>query len=207
MSRPSFISVICLFSLVLILGLLVGARVSTDAQLTPEPLPIRTAAPVILAVPAPEPTPEPEPEPKPEPEIVVDDWAAQLIARTIWGEARGCSTIEQAAVAWCILNRVDAEGWAMGRSVEYVVTFPQQFHGYSANNPLDPDLYELAVDVLTRWELEKLGETDVGRVLPQEFLWFHGDGQHNHFRNAYADSFTIWDWSLPDPYIEKESTP
>ena len=34
--------------------------------------------------------------------------AATALARTVWGEARGCSTTEQAAVAWCVLNRVDS---------------------------------------------------------------------------------------------------
>ena len=33
---------------------------------------------------------------------------ADLIAKTVWGEARGCSVTQQAAVAWCILNRVDS---------------------------------------------------------------------------------------------------
>ncbi len=35
-----------------------------------------------------------------------------MIAKTIWGEARGTSMTEKAAVAWCILNRVDSgEYW------------------------------------------------------------------------------------------------
>ena len=33
---------------------------------------------------------------------------AEVIAKVIWGEARGCDATQQAAVAWCILNRVDS---------------------------------------------------------------------------------------------------
>lgn len=45
----------------------------------------------------------------------------------------------------------------------------------------------------------KDGETDTGRVLPSDYLWFSGDGKHNYFRNAYKGGET-WDWSLPSPY-------
>ena len=119
------------------------------------------------------------------------------IARTIWGEARGIpSKAEKAAVAWCILNRVDA-GYAS--SVLGVVSAPGQFYGYSPYHPLDKDLVELAKDVLTRWYREKDGETDVGRTLPPGYYYFNGDGYHNWFRQEYR-STTYWDWSLPDPY-------
>lgn len=35
----------------------------------------------------------------------------EMLAKLIWGEARGVeSTTEKAAVAWCVLNRVDSKG-------------------------------------------------------------------------------------------------
>ena len=122
------------------------------------------------------------------------------IARTLYGECRGIpSDMEKAAVVWCILNRVDAKGYGCGNSVEYVLEFPYQFLGYNENNPLLDDLCELAEDVLIRWYREKNGETDVGRILPPEYLWFHGDGKHNYFRDAYKGG-NRWDWSLDNPY-------
>ena len=30
------------------------------------------------------------------------------LAKMVWGEARGCSTTEQAATIWCVLNRYDS---------------------------------------------------------------------------------------------------
>ena len=135
----------------------------------------------------------------PEIEIFVDETEATYIAKTIWGEARGCSKMEQAAVAWCILNRVDSDLPYIPNSIREVVTQKGQFHGYSKDFPVDDDIYDLAVDVIERWQREKLGEENVGRVLPKEYLYFYGDGERNHFTIEGKDKAT-WDWSLENPY-------
>ena len=135
----------------------------------------------------------------PEIEIFVDETEATYIAKTIWGEARGCSKMEQAAVAWCILNRVDSDLPYIPNSIREVVTQKGQFHGYSKDFPVDDDIYDLAVDVIERWQREKLGEENVGRVLPKEYLYFYGDGERNHFTIEWKDKAT-WDWSLENPY-------
>ena len=114
----------------------------------------------------------------------------------LWGEARGVpSDTEKAACVWCVLNRVNQ---GMGTIVE-VVTAPYQFVGYQEHHPVDPDLKELCEDVLERWYREKSGETDVGRVLPSDYLFFTGDGEHNYFRNAYKNG-EIWTWDYESPY-------
>lgn len=131
-------------------------------------------------------------------EYIPDEAEVEMLARTIWGEARGIpSDMEKAAVVWCILNRVDAEGWP--DTVAEVVTQPNQFAGYSPDYPATEELKALAADVLTRWEREKLEGGDVGRVLPAEYTFFTGDGTHNHFRTEYRGG-TLWDWSLKNPY-------
>lgn len=146
---------------------------------------------------------EPEPEPKPDPDIGdLRNDPAFYIAKTVYGEARGCSKVEQAAVIWCILNRVDSGYSKTGNpstDIIRVVTQPYQFVGYRAGNPVTDDIYNLTIDVLTRWVREKNGETEVGRVLPKEYLYFHGDGVRNHFRNAYRGG-NRWDWRLENPY-------
>lgn len=122
-----------------------------------------------------------------------------LIAKTLYGECRGVeSTRERAAVVWCILNRVDASGYACGRSIEYVITFKNQF-AYDENAPVWESLKEIAYDVLIRWHDEKQGAQNVGRVLPPEYIYFIGDGKRNHFSVEWK-SKTYWDWSLPSPY-------
>lgn len=126
--------------------------------------------------PSEEPEPEPEPESEPEPEPVISDEAV-YIAKTVWGEARGCSREEQEQVIWCILNRVDDPRFP--NDVIGVVTQPYQFHGYSAEFPVEQALYDLAVDVLDRWK--NGGERNLG----PEYLYFSGDGVHNYFRVEY----------------------
>lgn len=168
---------------------------------TPEPVspteePTATPGPTPTEVP----TPSPSPSPTPTEAVTLDPTEVELIGRTIWGEAGGVkSKAERAAVAWCILNRVD--GW--GQTIEEVVTAPHQFKGY---RPADkwgecPQRYlDLAADVLTRWYAEKAGAEDVGRVLPPQYRFFIGDGKRNHFSIKWK-STDYWDWSLPDPYI------
>ena len=129
--------------------------------------------------------------------------AAIALAKAMWGEARGCSPTEQAGVAWCVLNRVDSDDPSFPDDVISVCAqdYPcKQFDGYSPDYPVEPELLALAEDVLARWELEKLGVGTVGRVLPPEYLYFEGDGQHNYFRRDYIHSGETWDWSLESPY-------
>ena len=121
------------------------------------------------------------------------------IARTVWGEARGCSETEQAAIIWCILNRVDSSIRYMPDNIIDVVTQKHQFLGYVKTFPVTKKIKKLVIDVLTRWEMEKAGVENVGRVLPPEYMWFHGDGRHNHFRDSYRGG-NRWDWSLDSPY-------
>ena len=121
-----------------------------------------------------------------------------MLARVIWGEARGIpSDMEKAAVVWCVLNRVDADAWP--DTVAEVVTQPHQFAGYSSSYPATDEHKAIAADVLTRWERERREGGDVGRVLPAEYVFFNGDGQHNHFRTEYRGG-TFWDWTLDNPY-------
>lgn len=126
---------------------------------------------------------------------------AEIMAKCMWGECRGMETVEQAAVAWCILNRVDSDKYP--NTITDVITQPSQFTGYLKSNPVDPELLLLAEDVISRWEREQSGETDVGRVLPREYLYFFGHGGHNHFGTTWPVT-REWDWSYEDPYTEDE---
>lgn len=185
-----------------------AAAVLTTPMPTPaEPVPEKPAEPTPtvtrLAV---EPTPPVEeieaadPTDKPVPPATEEE--ARALARTVWGEARGCSVTEQAAVVWCVLNRVDSAEPYYPDDIIGVVSQPKQFSGYDPNHPVDSDILALVWDVLERWQAEKSGAEDVGRVLPADYLWFRGDGKANHFRDAYKGGET-WDWSLDSPYNTK----
>ena len=53
-------------------------------------------------------------------------------------------------------------------------------------------------NVLQRWEKEKAGYNDVGRILPNDYYYFRGDGRHNYF--SKVQNGKTWDWSLVSPY-------
>ena len=135
-------------------------------------------------------------------ETYYTDRDVEMIAKTVYGEALVThSDTHMSYVVWCILNRVDAEGYGCGNSIEYVVTFPGQFVGYDESNPVDPHIEWLVRDVLNRWVSEKKGETKVGRTLAKDFLWFTGDGEYNTFRNAYDyDDAEYWIGAPITPY-------
>lgn len=138
------------------------------------------------------------------PDIVwtdIDETCAVYIAKTLYGECRACAKEEIAAVAWCILNRVDSEERYFPDDVIAVITQPYQFLGYREDNPVNADLLDIARDVLCRWYAEKNGVEDVGRVLPKEYCFFTGDGMHNYFTTTWKGS-DVWDWTLQSPYTE-----
>ena len=154
-------------------------------------------APVVTLTPTPELT-------STSPEVPALPWTyeeVEMLAKTIWAEARGVpSTARQAAVAWCALNRLDAGGY--GDTLAEVLSKPYQF-AYDPASPVTDEFLTLADDVLCRWYLEKTGAQDVGRTLPEDYLFFEGDGLENRFRKEYEKTGETWDWSLPDPYGEE----
>ena len=98
-----------------------------------------------------------------------------LVSRTIWGETRGCPEIEQRAQAWCILNRVDDPRW--GDTIEAVVSAPNQFQGYSPNNPVEP-FEDMAREILILWHR---GE----REIPADMCFCEGRNGHQIFRTTW----------------------
>ena len=121
----------------------------------------------------------------------------------MWGECRGNpSDMEKAAVAWVILNRYDIR-YHGNETILAIVSEPTHFAGYDISNPVTDELYNLALDVLQRWEREQLGEINVGRVIPHEYRYFRSGKNgttQNLFFNIWPDPGEYWDWSLPNPY-------
>lgn len=123
-----------------------------------------------------------EPEPSAEPEMYFTEDDVVAMAKMLWGEARGCTLDNQQKAVWCVLNRVDDPRFP--DTIQGVLSQPSQFHGYSPDFPVWDELYAVALDVLTRWSMEKQGVT-VERELPPEYVFFTGDGIQNHFRDTY----------------------
>ena len=117
----------------------------------------------------------------------------------LWnGEQHGVSPYARiAAVGWCVLNRCDKTG----ATLEEVIKKPHQFAWHDGIEVAD-GMHWLAADVLERYWAEKQGQTDVGRTLPETYLFFHGDGRENYFREEYKGNGEYWDWKCEDPYSD-----
>ena len=116
--------------------------------------------------------------------VEINEADAEMLARLIYTEARGVeSRDEQAAVAWCVLNRVDDDRWP--DMVAEVVTQKGQF-AYDKDAPIEDELYDIAVEVLTAWT----SSDETARTLPREYVFFSGRNGHNYFRDAYKGGNT-----------------
>jgi hypothetical protein len=114
----------------------------------------------------------------PEPPYTDED--VVMLAKTVWGEAQGCSPEEQRLVIWTVLQRVDADGW--GNTIAAVLTAHNQFVGYRAGNPVDPDIHALCAAELSDWWHGAAPPTHELYAPTAPYFFFDGDGRHNWFR-------------------------
>lgn len=116
----------------------------------------------------------------------------------MWTEGGGESIEYQAAVAWTVFNHLDRGDW--GTTLTDVITYPGHF-AWDKNAPINNLQLELAKDIFIRWSLEKEGFTDVGRILPPEYIYFWANSKGEcRFNTVYGVKEGAWDWSLPSPY-------
>lgn len=74
---------------------------------------------------------------------------AEYIAKVIYGTARNHADSDKRAVVWCILNRV--EHYSHPDTIAEVCEQPKQWMGYSSDNPVLTENYDLALAELKTW--------------------------------------------------------
>jgi hypothetical protein len=74
---------------------------------------------------------------------------AEYVAKVIYGTAQNHADSDKKAVVWCILNRV--EHHSHPNSIIDVCEQPKQWMGYSSDNPVLADIYDLALEELKTW--------------------------------------------------------
>lgn len=153
---------------IMALLILIACALNTPAE--PEPPEVNTEGLCVVEV------------KEPEYEMYFTEADVIALAQMLYGEARGCTVDNQRKCVWCVLNRVDDARFP--DTIIGVVSQPGQFYGYSPYFPVWDNLYAVALDVLTRWSMEKQGAA-VTRELPSGYLWFTGNGSENVFRGVY----------------------
>ena len=74
---------------------------------------------------------------------------AEYLAKMLYGTARNNSERDQRTAVWCALNRVDSIGYPS--TVKEVCQQPSQWVGYSDDNPILTNLYDIAMKELETW--------------------------------------------------------
>lgn len=120
-----------------------------------------------------------------------------LLAKLIWSESRGIkSDMHKAAIVWSVTNRITTLYRGCIKDLLYSGAYRKSYKKL----PIVDEFKDIAEDVLNRYIQELNGVEDVGRILPKEYIFWYGDGEYNYFRNKYKAPYTVWDWSLDNPY-------
>lgn len=74
---------------------------------------------------------------------------AEYISKVVYGMGRNHSINDQKAIVWCILNRVESAGFPS--TIAEVCQQPQQWIGYSDDNPVLTEIYDIVLPILKDW--------------------------------------------------------
>jgi len=107
----------------------------------------------------------------------------EMLAKTVYGEARGCTTEEQRLVIWTVLQRVDDKRFP--NTIEAVITSPNQFVGFCNNHPIIAEISNLVEIELFAWTSGSSPPTLEPYAKQVPYLFFHGDGVNNWYRSSY----------------------
>lgn len=109
----------------------------------------------------------------------------EYLARMLYGTARNHDERDQRSAIWCALNRVDSPGFP--NSVKEVCQQESQWIGYSDDNPILNDLYELAIEELTTWHNNY-------RPVNKDYVYMSWSSKEIKLRDTYekSDSTRYW---------------
>lgn len=171
-----------LFSLLIVLSWLVGAAytrsqlVDYTALQQPIEQPIEQPVAVVAA------TPEPIKE-KP----IIEVWA-EYGAKLLYGY-RFNSEDDLYCVIWVVISRVESPLYS-DDFIE-VCQQPQQWMGYSDDNPVVENLYDIAYAAIEAWQ------SDGRRPFSSDFLWFTWSSDEIVFRTNFEETKSCQYWRNP----------
>ena len=113
---------------------------------------------------------------------------AEYIAKVIYGTAKNHADSDKRAVVWCILNRV--EHYAHPDTVAEVCEQPKQWMGYSDDNPVLDDIYELALDELKIWH------SDGHRPMSNDYIYLSWSSREILLRDTFEESKVTNYWRM-----------
>jgi hypothetical protein len=113
---------------------------------------------------------------------------AEYIAKVIYGTARDHSDSDKRAVVWCILNRVEHYGHP--DTVQGVCEQPKQWMGYSSENPVLTDIYDLALAELKTWH------SGGHRPLSNDYIYLTWSSKEILLRDTFEENKSTNYWRM-----------
>lgn len=108
----------------------------------------------------------------------------EFLARMLYAY-RNNSERDQRTAIWCALNRVDSPGFP--NSVKEVCQQESQWMGYSDDNPILNDLYNLAIEELTTWHNNY-------RPVNKDYVYMSWSSKEIKLRDTYEKSNSTRYW-------------
>lgn len=113
---------------------------------------------------------------------------AEYISKVIYGTARNHADSDKRAVVWCILNRVEHYGHP--DTVAEVCEQPKQWMGYSSDNPVLDDIYELVLAELKIWH------NNGHRPMSNEYIYLSWSSREILLRDSFEENKSTNYWRM-----------
>lgn len=113
---------------------------------------------------------------------------AEYIAKVIYGTAQSHADSDKKAVVWCILNRV--EHYAHPNNVVEVCEQPKQWMGYSNENPVLTENYDLALAELKTWY------SGGHRPMSNEYIYLSWSSKEILLRDTFEENKNTNYWRM-----------
>lgn len=121
-------------------------------------------------------------------EITQIEQEAEYIAKVVYGTAKNHADSDKRAVVWCILNRV--EHYAHPNTVAEVCEQPKQWMGYSSDNPVLDDIYDLALTELKVWH------NDGHRPISNDYIYLSWSSKEIVLRDTFEENDNTHYWRM-----------
>lgn len=113
---------------------------------------------------------------------------AEYIAKVIYGTARNHADSDKKAVVWCILNRV--EHYSHPDTIAEVCEQPKQWMGYSHDNPVLTENYDLALAELKTWY------NDGHRPMSNDYIYLSWSSKEILLRDTFEENKNTHYWRM-----------
>ena len=121
-------------------------------------------------------------------EITQIEQEAEYIAKVVYGTAKNHADSDKRAVVWCILNRV--EHYAHPNTVAEVCEQPKQWMGYSSENPVLADIYDLVLTELKIWH------NDGPRPISNDYIYLSWSSKEIVLRDTFEENDNTHYWRM-----------